>query len=101
MSLIADPAMDTRGHTAVDLAVTLGDGRVFKNALDIALGFPGADLTAAQHRQRFDECMVYAASNSAKLALGSSADSRADSLFETIENIAQCDNIQTLITQFH
>ncbi len=60
ISVLADPAMDARGHTAVDLDVTTRDGRVYKRALDIAPGFPGADLTDAQHEVRFSECMAYA-----------------------------------------
>jgi len=29
-------------------------------ALDIAPGFPGAPLSDAQHRARFDDCVAYA-----------------------------------------
>ena len=60
ISVLADPAMDARGHTAVDLSVTTRDGKVYKRALDIAPGFPGADLTDAQHEARFRECIAYA-----------------------------------------
>ena len=60
ISVLADPAMDARGHTAVDLDVTTRSGQIYKRALDIAPGFPGADLTDAQHEARFRECMAYA-----------------------------------------
>ena len=60
ITVIADPALDARGHTAVDLKVTTANGRVLQRALDIAPGFPGAELTDAQHRTRFDDCMAYA-----------------------------------------
>jgi 2-methylcitrate dehydratase PrpD len=60
IDVIADEAMNARGHTAVDLEVTTAQGRVLKRALDIAPGFPGADLTDAQHRARFDDCVDYA-----------------------------------------
>jgi 2-methylcitrate dehydratase PrpD len=43
--VVADPALDARGHTAVDLDVQTTDGRWHRRALDIAPGFPGADLT--------------------------------------------------------
>ena len=60
ISVLADPAMDARGHTAVDLDVTTRSGQIYKRALDIAPGFPGADLSDAQHEARFHECMAYA-----------------------------------------
>ncbi len=60
ISVIADATMDARGHTAVDLDIGLHSGEVLRSALDVAPGFPGADLDAAQHRARFDECLAYA-----------------------------------------
>ncbi len=60
IDVIADESMDARGHTAVDLEIATTDGRVLQRALDIAPGFPGADLTDAQHRARFDDCLAYA-----------------------------------------
>jgi 2-methylcitrate dehydratase PrpD len=60
IQVLPDHAMDTRGHTSVDLDVLTRDGKVHKRALDIAPGFPGADLTDAQHEARFRECMAYA-----------------------------------------
>ena len=58
--VVADPALDARSHTAVDLAVQTTAGQWHHRALDIAPGFPGADLTDAQHRARFDDCVAYA-----------------------------------------
>lgn len=60
ISVVADPALDARGHTAVDLSVTLNDGATHLRALDIAPGFPGAELDDAQHLARFADCMAYA-----------------------------------------
>jgi 2-methylcitrate dehydratase PrpD len=53
-------AMDPRGHTAVDVVLHTIDGRHFERGLDIAPGFPGNDLSDAQQRSRFDDCMAYA-----------------------------------------
>jgi 2-methylcitrate dehydratase PrpD len=55
-----DAAMNVRGHTAVDVVLTLHDGRVFERALDIAPGFPGNALSDAQQQARFADCMAYA-----------------------------------------
>ncbi len=60
ITVLADPALEARGHTSVDLDVTTRSGEVFRRALDIAPGFPGADLTDAQHEARFRECLAYA-----------------------------------------
>jgi 2-methylcitrate dehydratase PrpD len=54
------PELDPRGHTAVDLILTLADGRRHERSLDIAPGFPGHDLSHEQHLARFADCMAYA-----------------------------------------
>lgn len=56
-----DPALDARNHSAVELELTTGDGETHHRALDAAPGFPGNELTDADHTQRFDDCMQYAA----------------------------------------
>jgi hypothetical protein len=53
--------MDARGHTAVDVAITMAGGQVHEASLDIAPGFPGNDLSDAQQKARFHDCMAYAA----------------------------------------
>jgi 2-methylcitrate dehydratase PrpD len=60
IDVVADPQLDARGHTAVDLEVRTLHGRTLTRALDIAPGFPGAALSDAQHRARFDDCVAYA-----------------------------------------
>jgi len=60
IEVVADGALDARGHTAVDLEVTTTAGRVMARGLDIAPGFPGAELSDALHRARFDDCVGYA-----------------------------------------
>jgi 2-methylcitrate dehydratase PrpD len=60
IDVIADPALDARGHTAVDLTLELASGRTHTRSLDVAPGFPGADLSDAQHLARFDDCLAYA-----------------------------------------
>ena len=58
---MADPALDARGHTAVDLRLTTTDGRVLRDGLDTAPGFPGAGLSDSQHLARFNDTVAYAA----------------------------------------
>lgn len=61
IAVLADPALDARGHTAVDLAITTTDGRQLRDGLDVAPGYPGAALGEAQHQARLDDCLAYAA----------------------------------------
>jgi 2-methylcitrate dehydratase PrpD len=58
--VVAVPALDARGHTAVDLDVRTTQGQRHSQTLDIAPGFPGADLTDEQHLARFRDCVAYA-----------------------------------------
>ena len=60
IEVVCDAALNARGHTAVDLEVTTTTGRVLARTLDVAPGFPGAELSDAQHRARFDDCVAYA-----------------------------------------
>lgn len=61
MNCTGDPALDARGHTAVDVTVVTSDGGVYGRQLDIAPGFPGNALSDQDHIARFDDCMRYAA----------------------------------------
>lgn len=61
IDVVADAAMDARGHSAVDLRIETRDGRHASRSTDIAPGYPGNALTEADHRARFQDCMDYAA----------------------------------------
>ena len=53
-------AMDARDHTAVDMRVTLADGREVSLGLDHAPGFPDNPLSDEMHAARFMDCLAYA-----------------------------------------
>lgn len=61
ITCIGDPALDARGHSAVELTITTAQGGVHTRALEVAPGFPGNELSDADHLLRFKECMEYAA----------------------------------------
>lgn len=61
VSCVGVEAMNARGHTAVDVVLTTTDGLRHERGLDIAPGFPGAELSDAQQLGRFHDCMAYAA----------------------------------------
>ncbi|MCP5266225.1 MAG: MmgE/PrpD family protein [Burkholderiaceae bacterium] len=86
---VADPAMDARGHSSVDVAIDTTDGRRFALALDVAPGFPGNGLTDAEHFQRFDDCMAYA-----PRAL---AADRARAWLDAIDSLEDVDDVRQLL----
>jgi 2-methylcitrate dehydratase PrpD len=88
IEVTADPALDARGHTAVDLRVRTVDGRTLERSLDIAPGFPGAELDDAQHRARFDDCLAYAPRPLPP--------AQVQRLLEAIENVAALDDARGL-----
>ncbi|MCG3188423.1 MAG: hypothetical protein LKCHEGNO_00408 [Burkholderiaceae bacterium] len=59
-TVVADPALDARDHTAVDLRVAFADGRTIDLGLDHAPGFPDNPLDEAAHVARFVDCVNYA-----------------------------------------
>lgn len=89
IDVVADPAMDDRGHTAVDLAVVDTDGVRHARRLDIAPGFPGRPLSDAEHRHRFDECIDYARMPFPR--------AQADELVAAIDALDELDDVRTLI----
>lgn len=64
ISVHSEPALDARGHTAVDLAIELVDGTTHKSSLDCPFGTPSAPLSEENHRQRFRDCLDYGAGTS-------------------------------------
>lgn len=57
---VSDAALSQPGRPCAVLVVQTRDGRTHERALAFAPGFPGNELTDAQHRVRFDDCMRYA-----------------------------------------
>ena len=55
-----DEALNQRGHTALDMKVSMKGGGVHQGSVEIAIGFPGNPLTQEEHKQRFWDCMDYA-----------------------------------------
>jgi len=58
--VISDPALDARGHTALDMQVFTTSGDAYLKKMEIAPGFPGNPLTQAEHEERFWDCVNFA-----------------------------------------
>ena len=89
VDVVADPAMNARGHAAVDLDVTTNDGLILKRGLDVPPGFPGAELDDAQHLARFEDCLGYAPSRIASAQIGR--------LLDALHGIARLDDVRALV----
>lgn len=60
VTVLPDSSLDRRGHTAMDMEITMTNGEVYRSGIDIAPGFPGNPLTDEDHMQRFMDCIDYA-----------------------------------------
>jgi 2-methylcitrate dehydratase PrpD len=60
VTVLPDASLDRRGHTAMDMEITMTNGEVYKSGMDIAPGFPGNPLTDEDHMRRFRDCIDFA-----------------------------------------
>lgn len=89
VSVSPDPALDARGHTALDMEVETTGGRVYRTGLDVAPGFPGNPLSRDEHVRRFRDCLEYA---DAWFAAG-----KADDILSMIESLDTCGDVRSLV----
>jgi 2-methylcitrate dehydratase PrpD len=89
ITVTPDPAMNARGHAAVDLNITKVDGTTVHRELDIPPGFPGADLNDQQHRARFQDCLAYAPQ---KLAAA-----QVERFLQALDGLTALDDVRALI----
>ena len=89
ISVTPDPALDARGHTALDLAVFMKSGEEHLKKIDIAPGFPGNPLVQEDHENHFWDCMDFANAPFPK--------ERAEELLKTIDQVEDLKDIQVLI----
>lgn len=89
VSCTGDPALDDRGHSAVDLAITTNEGEIHECKLDVAPGFPGNELTDEDHATRFNDCMHYAAYPL--------PDSRTSAFLEAVQGLDTLADARTLV----
>lgn len=60
IKVMEDKALEARGHTPLDMRVVTRSGKEYLRQMDIAPGFPGNELTKADHKQRFLDCVDFA-----------------------------------------
>lgn len=60
INIEADPILDERDETAVEMQVLTKNGDVYNKRIDIAAGFPERPLTTEESMERFWNCIDYA-----------------------------------------
>lgn len=90
ISVVADPDLDRRGHTAMDMSIVTDEGHIYERGIDIAPGFRGNPLTEDDHMLRFRDCVDFA-----RDWLGSD---QADGVLEFIRDIDSAGDIRGLIS---
>lgn len=80
--VVADKALEQRGHTAMDMWVRTTDGREFRKRIDVAPGFPGNPLSKEDHLRRFRDCLAFA-----KKPISAEKADRISSMVEDLEKV--------------
>jgi len=88
--VIADPALDRRGHTALDMKVSTKGGAVHQGSVEIAIGFPGNPLTQDEHEARFWDCMEYAPNPLPR--------NRAEEVMSVIAGLEEVKDVRSLVS---
>jgi 2-methylcitrate dehydratase PrpD len=86
---VADPALDARGHTAVDMLVATKNGREYFRQTDVAPGFPEKPLTKEEHLRRFRDCVAFAADPPAA--------GKVAEIIAAVESIERSDDVRELV----
>jgi len=89
IQVIADEAMEARGHTPLDMHVRTLDGRKLFRQLDLAPGFPGNPLSEEDHEKRFQDCLDFAKKPVSK--------ERATQIVSLIRDLEKIDDVRRLV----
>jgi 2-methylcitrate dehydratase PrpD len=89
VQVILDKTMEQRAHTAMDMRVSMRDGRILLRQIDIAPGFPGNPLTRDDHRKRFEDCLAFAKKQISR--------EHAEKIVSMIEQLEDVKNVRELV----
>ena len=85
----SDAALNRRGHTALDMKVSMKGGGIHQGSVEIAIGFPGNPLTQQEHEQRFWDCMDYAPRPLPR--------NRAEEIISLIYRLEEVEDVRSLV----
>ncbi len=89
INIIEDKALETRGHTPLDMRVVTRSGKEYFRTLDIAPGFPGNELSQGDHEERFWDCIEFAGQRIARES--------AEKIVSLVNGIEALGDIRTLV----
>lgn len=89
ITVVADPALDRRGHTAADVRIATNSGHRIDLALDHPGGFPESPLAQSAHARRFEDCLRYSTITDAQ--------HRGERIAEIVEKIEEREDVLPLI----
>ncbi|HEY3276954.1 MAG TPA: MmgE/PrpD family protein [Syntrophorhabdaceae bacterium] len=89
VEVISDPAMEARGHTPLDMKVTTRDGKEYLRKSEVPPGFPDNPLSEKEHRQRFRECIGFAAKPL--------TEEKVENLIRAVDRVEEMGDMTTLI----
>jgi 2-methylcitrate dehydratase PrpD len=85
----ADPALNRRSRTAVDIRLKIRQGTIHNKSLDIPHGFPGDPLTDEEHKERFEDCVNYAGKPLPR--------ENIDKIISSVNTLEQLEDVRVLI----
>lgn len=85
----ADPGLDRRGHTALDMRVVTAQGVQYLKQVDIAPGFPGNPLTQEEHQKHYWDCIEFAPQGLAT--------EKAEKILSLVDRIEELEDIRDMI----
>jgi 2-methylcitrate dehydratase PrpD len=89
IEVISDPAMEQRGHTALDMRVVTKNGKEYPKKIDFVPGFPERPLTEEEHVKRFSDCIGFAA-----IPI---FEERADDIIRSVNQLEAINDVRSLI----
>jgi 2-methylcitrate dehydratase PrpD len=91
IDVVADAALDARGHTAADIRVVTKGGREYLKKTDVAPGAAGNPLTKEEHVQRFWDCLAFGANATVDAKKG-------EQIVHTVDHLEAMGDVRTLIS---
>ena len=89
ISVTADPGLNERGHTALDMRVVTGQGTQYHKQIEIAPGFPGNPLTQEEHHKHYWDCLEFAPQGLSR--------EKAEKILSLVNRIEELEDIRDMI----
>jgi 2-methylcitrate dehydratase PrpD len=85
----SDPTLERRGHTPLDMRVLTKSGKEYAESIDFVPGFPEKPLSEEEHRQRFRDCIEFAAKRL--------PEEKVDGIIRAVDQLEAMSDVRSLI----